>query len=298
MVEAIGEVQPVKTVMAIADKKYSNRKTVEDEEKELEELIQQQTDETETVEKQAQEEEEEREEPANAEEKTFKKRYGDLRRHSQKQQKDFDDKISALQNQLDEVTKTQIQLPKTEEELEEWSKEYPDVAAVIETIAIKKSREQSKEIETRLAEIDDLQNSAKREKAEAQLLSFHPDFEDIRSSDDFHKWADEQPKWVQDALYENETDARSAARAIDLYKVDRGIEGVEKKTKSKSNKSAASLVESSSSKTLPETDGNSKKWKESTVESMSSIEYEKNADSIMEAIRSGSFIYDLSGNAR
>ena len=92
MVEAVGEVEPVKKVMAIADKKYSNRKSVEDEEKELEELIQQQTDDTEAVEKQAQEEAEEREEPENAEEKTFKKRYGDLRRHSQKQQKDFEKK--------------------------------------------------------------------------------------------------------------------------------------------------------------------------------------------------------------
>ena len=294
MVEAVGEVEPVKKTMAIADKKYSNRKSVEDEEKELEELIQQQTDETEAVEKQAQEEEE----PENPEEKTFKKRYGDLRRHSQKQQKDFDDKLSVLQKQLDEVTKTQIQLPKSEEELEEWSREYPDVAAVIETIAIKKSKEQSQEIETRLAEIDDLQNSAKREKAEVQLLSLHPDFEDIRSSDDFHDWADEQPKWVQDALYENETDARSAARAIDLYKVDRGIERTEKKTKPKSNKSAASLVDSNSPKTLPDTEGNSKKWKESTVEAMSSAEYEKNADVIMDSIRSGNFIYDVTGNAR
>ena len=298
MVEAVGEVEPVKKTMAIADKKYSNRKSVEDEEKELEELIQQQTDDTEAVEKQAQEEAEEREEPENAEEKTFKKRYGDLRRHSQKQQKDFDEKLSVLQKQLDEATKSQIQLPKTEEELEEWSKEYPDVAAVIETIAIKKSKEQSQEIETRLAEIDNLQNSAKREKAEAELLSLHPDFNDIRSSDDFHDWADEQPKWVQDALYENETDARSAARAIDLYKVDRGIGEVEKKTKSKSNKSAASLVDSSSSKTLPETDGSGKKWKESAVEAMSSVEYETNAESIMDAIRSGNFIYDVTGNAR
>ena len=298
MAEAIGEVEPVKKVMAIADKKYSNRKSLEDEEKELEELIKQQSDETEAVERQAQEDEEEREEPENAEEKTFKKRYGDLRRHTQKQQKDFDDKISVLQKQLDEATKSQIQLPKSEEELEEWSKEYPDVAAVIETIAIKKSREQSQEIETRLAEIDDLQNSAKKEKAEAQLLSLHPDFEDIRSSDDFHDWADEQPKWVQDALYENETDARSAARAIDLYKVDRGVGEAEKKTRPKSNKSAASLVDSNSPKTLPDTEGNSKKWKESTVEAMSSAEYEKNADVIMDSIRSGNFIYDVTGNAR
>tara|TARA_R100000458_G_C8263965_1_gene239220 strand:- start:289 stop:1221 length:933 start_codon:yes stop_codon:yes gene_type:complete len=298
MVESVGEVEPVKKVMAIADKKYSNRKTVEDEEKELEELIQEQTTEVEAVEKQAQEDEEEREEPSNPEEKTFKKRYGDLRRHSQKQQKEFDEKIAALQKQLDESTKSQIQLPKTEEELEEWSQEYPDVAAVIETIAIKKSREQSQEIETRLAEIDDLQNSAKREKAEAELLSFHPDFEDIRASDDFHDWADEQPKWVQEALYENESDARSAARAIDLYKVDRGIGKEEKKSKSKSNKSAASLVDATSTKALPETDSNNKKWKESTVEAMSTEEYEKNSESILDAIRSGNFIYDISGNAR
>ena len=298
MAEAIGEVEPVKKVMAIADKKYSNRKSLEDEEKELEELIQQQSDKTEAVERQAQEDEEEREEPENAEEKTFKKRYGDLRRHTQKQQKDFDSKLSALQKQLDEATKSQIQLPKSEEELEEWSKEYPDVAAVIETIAIKKSREQSQDIETKLKEIDDLQTSARREKAEVELLSLHPDFEDIRTSNDFHDWADEQPKWVQDALYENETDARSAARAIDLYKVDRGIERTEKKTKPKSNKSAASLVDSNSPKTLPDTEGNSKKWKESTVEAMSSAEYEKNADVIMDSIRSGNFIYDVTGNAR
>ena len=298
MAEAIGEVEPVKKVMAIADKKYSNRKSLEDEEKELEELIQQQSDETEAVERQAQEDEEEREEPESAEEKTFKKRYGDLRRHSQKQQKDFDSKISALQKQLDEATKSQIQLPKSEEELEEWSKEYPDVAAVIETIAIKKSREQSQDIETKLKEIDDLQTSARREKAEVELLALHPDFEDIRTSNDFHDWADEQPKWVQDALYENETDARSAARAIDLYKVDRGIEAVEKKKKPKSNKSAALLVDSNSPKTLPETDGNSRKWKESVVEAMSSDDYEKNAESIMDSIRSGNFVYDVTGNAR
>ena len=72
-----------------------------------------------------------------------------------------------------------------------------------------------------------MRETAAREKAEVELLRLHPDFNDIRDSDDFHEWADEQPKWVQDALYENDNDARSAARAIDLYKADRGI----KKTK-------------------------------------------------------------------
>ena len=298
MSDAVGVVEPVQKVMGIADKKYANRKSVEEEEKELEELIKQQSEDAEAVEKQAQAEEEEQEVPDNPEEKTFKKRYGDLRRHSQKQKQDYDEKITNLQKQLDAATKSQIQLPKSEEELEEWSKEYPDVSAVIETIAIKKSREQAKEIETRLAEIDDLQSSAKREKAEAELLSFHPDFDDIRSSDDFHEWAEEQPKWVQEALYENETDARSAARAIDLYKIDRGKVEEPKKKSSRENKSAASLVDTKSPRTLPETSGDGNKWKESTVEAMSAAEYEKNADSIMESLRSGNFIYDVSGNAR
>ena len=298
MADAVGTVEPVKTIMGIADKKYSNRKSVEDEEKELEELLQQQETETEAAEKQAQEEEEEQEVPTNPEEKTFKKRYGDLRRHSQKQKQEYDEKIEQLQSQFEKSTKNQIQLPKSEEELEEWAQEYPDVAAVIETIAIKKSKEQAQEMESRLVEIDKLQFSAKREKAEAELLSFHPDFEDIRDSDSFHEWAEEQPKWVQNALYENETDARSAARAIDLYKIDRSIDSPKKTKKPKDSKSAASLVDTTSSRALPETDGDSRKWKESTVDRMSSIEYEKNADSIMEAIRSGNFVYDLTGNAR
>ena len=273
MAEAIGIVQPVKKVMGLVDQKYNSRKTIEDEEKELEE-------------------------PDNPEEKTFKKRYGDLRRYSQKQKQEYADKITALEQQLDTVTKNQIQLPKTEEELDAWSKEYPDVSAVIETIAIKKSKEQSQELETKMEEINKLQISVKREKAEAELLSFHPDFETIRSSDDFHQWAEEQPKWVQDALYENETDARSAARAIDLYKIDRDIEEKPKSKKTQSNKDAASLVSTKSQKVLPETDGEGKKWRESIVDAMSSDEYEKHQKEILEALSSGNFIYDVSGRAR
>ena len=73
---------------------------------------------------------------------------------------------------------------------------------------------------------------AVKEKAEAELMKLHPDFMDIREDDKFHDWADEQPKWVQDALYENVDDAKSVARVIDLYKIDTGI-----KTKKSDGKS-------------------------------------------------------------
>ena len=138
-----------------------------------------------------------------------------------------------------------------------------------------------------------MQNNVSREKAEAQLLSMHPDFNEIKETDEFHAWAEEQPKWIQDALYENETDARSAARAIDLYKADMGI-GTKKKNTSKD---AAKTVTTRSTKGQPDTEATGM-IKESDVNKMSAQEYEKNADMIMEAIRSGKFIYDLSGNAR
>jgi len=143
--------------------------------------------------------------------------------------------------------------------------------------------------------IDEMQQSASKEKAEAELIRLHPDFSEIRDSDDFHDWADEQPKWVQDALYENDNDARSAARAIDLYKADRGITS---EKKSKKTKGAAEAVSTKGSRSTPQTDETSAYLKESAVQAMSPQEYEKNADNIMEAIRTGKFVYDISGSAR
>tara|TARA_R110000765_G_scaffold331094_1_gene421868 strand:+ start:197 stop:1102 length:906 start_codon:yes stop_codon:yes gene_type:complete len=296
----VGVVAPIKKVVSMGDRRYNTQKTIEDEENELKELLQQQKDDIKVDEKRAKIVEAELSEPDSAEEKTFKKRYGDLRRHSQQQQKDNEEKLASLQGQLDTVTKTQIKLPKSEKELEAWAHEYPDVAAIIETIAIKKSKEQSKDFEKQLEEINKLQSSAKREKAEAELLSFHPDFEKIRTGEDFHAWAEEQPKWVQDALYENETDARSAARAIDLYKADKGIDSSSQKKPSRSStdKDAARAVRANSPKTLPETNSDTSKWRESMVDELSPEEYEKHADEIMESIRAGQFIYDISGNAR
>jgi predicted membrane chloride channel (bestrophin family) len=138
-----------------------------------------------------------------------------------------------------------------------------------------------------------MQVSATKERAEVELLKLHPDFVDIREDDDFHNWAEEQPKWVQQALYENDNDAKSAARAIDLYKADRNI-GKKKST----SKDAAFATNTKTSRTKPQTNDESSYLKESQVQKMSSQEYEKRADEVMEAIRTGKFVYDVSGSAR
>lgn len=278
-------VEQVETKSAFINKKYSNEDKLKREEEELEQLMAEQKGEV----------QQEEPEPQSAEEKSFKKRYGDLRRHQQEKEKELSAKIEALQAQLSEATKKEINLPKSDEDIEAWASKYPDVAAIVETIAIKKAKEQAAALEDRVKAVDEMRVTASREKAEAELMRLHPDFEDIRETDDFHDWVNEQPKSIQDALYENDSDARTAARAIDLYKADRNM--TTKKPRN-TDRDAARSVNTRNSRSKPDARGNSKAILESEVQKMSAQEYEKMSDDIMEAIRTGNFVYDLSGNAR
>ena len=289
MSEAImAEEMKPQTKKAFVSKPYSQEEKIKRDEEELEQLMKEQKGEVETAEP-------EEAEPTNAEEKTFKKRYSDLRRHQQKQAEEFKAELENVKRQLSEATKKEMKLPKSDEDIEKWASEYPDVAAIVETIAMKKAREQSSDLEERMKAIDEMQVSATKEKAEAELMRIHPDFGDIRDSEDFHEWADEQPRWVQEALYENEDDAKSAARAIDLYKSDRNIS---KAKPSKNSKGAAEAISTKNTRSKPQENEASTYLRESQVQKMSPQEYEKQSDEIMEAIRSGKFIYDISGSAR
>ena len=232
-----------------------------------------------------------KEETLSAEEKSFKKRYGDLRRHMQEKEKEWDEKFKAFEKRLE---KESIVPPKSDEDIEEWSKEYPDVAGIVETIAAKKAQEMFSKAEARMQEFDKIQTEAERTKAESIIRKSHEDFDDLRASDEFHSWVDEQPKWVQDALYENSDDPASVVRVIDLYKVDKGLTKTAKKAKAKD---AASTVTKRSKTEIDVEDANDV-IRESEVAKMSDKEFEANSDDINKAIRSGKFVYDISGKAR
>ena len=225
-----------------------------------------------------------------AEEKTFKQRYGDIRRHMKDKEQEWKLKFEKLEAQLQSAAKNELVLPKSEKEIEAWTKKYPDVAGIVEAIADKKAQERSSDIDKRLKEVEELRITAKREKAEAELAVMHPDFNTIREDDTFHEWAKEQPRWVQDALYENVDDAKSVSRVIDLYKADKGITTKKKTTE---DKGAASSVTTKRT-TTPSDSEESTYIRESQVAKMSMKEYEKRAEEIMEAQRSGKFIYDMS----
>jgi hypothetical protein len=232
-------------------------------------------------------------EPVDAEDATFKKRYGDLRRHAQQVQQQKDAEIEALRQQLQDATKQQIKFPKTEQEIEAWAKKYPDVAGIIDTIARKRANEALEEGEKRLSGLKKLEEKMVRERAEAELLALHPDFPNIRTDPKFHEWAQLQPVWIQDALYKNNTDAKAAARAIDLYKVDNGIG----KTKAKTDPRAAATNVGVRDRSAPPT-GERVRYTESMVQKMSPRDYEKHETAIFDAMRKGEFLYDISGAAR
>lgn len=223
------------------------------------------------------------------EESTFKKRYGDLRRHMQQSMAQKDNEIAQMRAQLESATRKQIKFPKSEQEVAEWAQRYPDVAKIIDTIAQKRAQEVLQVGEQKLQRVQKLELQLARDKAEAQLLKLHPDFGEIREDSAFHEWVGQQPQWVQDALYKNQTDAMAASRAIDLYKSD-----IRKKPGRKP--SAASSVGRTSSSITPNT--GRAKFKESQVQAMTAQEYEKNEEAIMASIREGFFEYDLTGSAR
>lgn len=225
------------------------------------------------------------------EEKSFKKRYGDLRRHMQQKEKEWEEKFSSFE---DRMRKESIVPPKSDEDIENWAKEYPDVAGIVETIAAKKAQEMFKKAEDRLSQLDEIQYEAERKTAESKIRESHPDFDRLRESDEFHSWAEAQPKWVRDALYENMDDPDSVVRVIDLYKIDSGETPQAKKAKTKA--AAKTIGKGSRTKVDPTEAGSM--IRESEVAKMSAREFESREAEITKAMRTGKFVYDLSGSAR
>ena len=225
------------------------------------------------------------------EEKSFKKRYGDLRRHMSEKENEWKERLSALEKRMEGEN---IRPPKSSEDIEQWASKYPDVAGIVETIAAKKAQEMFSKAEGKLQELNEAHEEASRVKAENIIRKTHKDFDDLRAADEFHDWADEQPKWVQDALYENSDDPKSVVRVIDLYKSDKGLTPAAKKEKTKA---AASSVTRRTKTQVDVADANDV-IRESDVARMSDKQFEERSDEINKAIRSGKFVYDVSGKAR
>ena len=212
------------------------------------------------------------ERPAKAEDRVFKKRYDDLKKHYDSTINKHKEELTSLRAQLESSTK-QFVPPKSKEELEAWRKEYPDVYDMVETIAINKATTQTADLENKYKDLKLQQEQIAKEKAEVELLKIHPDFNELRANDDFHAWAEQQDPNIQSWLYENTANSKLAARAIDLYKADRGITKAKKEDKDLKKEAAKAI---SKTKKATDTDTPKKKiWTTSEIAKLKPYQFEK-----------------------
>ena len=212
----------------------------------------------------------------------YKKRYDDLKKHYDNKLNEFRLREEELKNQ---VQQPEYKAPKTVEELEKFKNDYPDVYEVVETVAHMQSESKAKVLEERLSKLQQREQELIRKDAEKRLMDRHPDFEDIRNSDDFHSWAKEQPDSIQKWIYSNADDADLASRALDLFKKDIGMDVPQKeKSSSKTTESAADMV---STKTTTVEPKQQKIWSEREIAAMSMDEFDKYEEEISNAMQEG-----------
>jgi len=213
----------------------------------------------------------------------YKKRYDDLKKHYDAKIEEHKSKEQELLDLAKQASDGGVNYnpPKSPEELEQFREQYPDVYNVIETVAHSQAENKTKALQD---EIKDLQGDRQRltkEKAEQELLRIHPDFMQIKAEDDFITWLQDQPPSIADGVTKNNTDAKWAARVIDLYKADKGISRTSKK---QATNTAADYVPTKKSS---EPSKGKKEWSAEEIRRMKPHEFEKYEKEIDLARREG-----------
>ena len=218
----------------------------------------------------------------------WQKRYSDLKSYHDRQRNEWQQEKELLdaKTKLVEQSTSLASMPKTTEELEEFKQEFPDVYGVVETVSRLQAESRTAEIEKRIAALNKKEEEAKYKSAEQELLVLHPDFIELKQSSEFLNWLDSQPSTISDGIYKNRTDARWAARILDLYKMDSNIQ-----PKSKSKKADAAQAVSTTRKTVPSTGNEDKKiWTSSEISKLKPHQFEKLEKEIDKASREGRII--------
>ena len=219
----------------------------------------------------------------------YKKRYDDLKKHYDKKLDQWKLEKGNYEERLKtETRKSQLKLPKTEEELEVFKQQYPDVYAVVETVSHMQADDRVRIVENKIEDLKKQEHELIVQNAEQELVNLQPDFPSLREDGKFTKWLAEQPESISDGIYKNRTDARWAARVIDLYKADTGV-----RKKSKTRRSAAEAVSRTSKGTPPPADTDEQSFRASDIAKMKPWEFEQHEAEIDKAHKEGRVIQDL-----
>ena len=215
-----------------------------------------------------------------ADEKTFKKRYGDLRRFQQEKDKEWKSRLNDLEGKLNEAT-SQPRVPLlSEEELEQIRDSNPESFDAIRAIARKEDEGREARLKALEERLVTEETEKLRERALRIIATDHPDWDSVRLSEDFHTWASLQEPDIQRWIYDNETNGKLASKAISIYKSERGV-----KPKKQDRVDASRMVRTSTTGVNATSD--KKIWTRQEINKMPQDEYEKREVEIKLARKEG-----------
>jgi chromosome segregation ATPase len=242
------------------------------------------------------------------EEKTWKKRYSDLRSFSDRKVNEEKAEKEALKARLAQL-ETDLRTYKnpqedisTVEQAREWAAKYPDLSKTLKTLWKEDFQIMKEEFGANITNLQEANQQLARERAFNQVVRAHPDFEELVANPEFQEWVDRQPvekgvigKTIYDALRVNETDADAAIKAVNIFKQEQQITRTPKKNPARES---AETVTRTRNTVAPSENGGRKIFKESEIEAMDRWAFDKYEDDIEVARREGRIEYDVSGAAR
>ena len=217
----------------------------------------------------------------------YKKRYDDLKKHYDQKLSEFKRTEQELRDQAKEA-EPQYQAPKTQEDLDRFRTEYPDLYDTVETVAHMRSQQEVEALRSKLSVIEQREAEIAAREAESALQERHPDFDQIRGDDSFHEWAQEQPDQIQDWIYNNPNNVTLAVKALDLYKLETGKgQGSRKRRSGNRQPQGGSAADMVSTKTTNVDAKEAKIWTESEIAKMSLDQFDRHEDEIKIAMEEG-----------
>ena len=219
------------------------------------------------------------------EEKTFKKRYGDLRRHSQGQVKSLEKALAEREAQLDAMQADKLKPIKTDEEVDAFAEQNPEAFDIIKTVSGQQVSSELADVKALKVELEKERASVRREKAAGIISDEHPDWDAIKESESFHEWAETQPEQIQAWIYNNPDNSQLASKAIDLFKLENGIKTQTKSQSRAQNQGSAADMVSTKTKTIDAREP--KIWTEREIAAMSLDQFDKYEEEIRQALAEG-----------
>ena len=219
---------------------------------------------------------------SDSQDSNYKKRYDDLKKHYDTKVNEFKQKEQELEAEA-RMTQQVEQESAYEEQLESFKEENPDLYDAVEAV----TTNQTNELREKLSVLEQREAQIVRREAEETLRTSHPDFLELRESEEFHVWAEAQPEQIQDWIYNNPDNVSLAVKAIDLYKMEAGIATPTKTKRAQSQSSSGSAADLVSTKTKTVDTNEPKIWTQREIAALSMQQYEKFEQEIDQALMEG-----------